>query len=213
MIRRPRLSSTPRTTQLYRNLEALDLRTGKSRMLFHGGPHRRHRVSTRADRSLWGLRFINGHDVLVRLPSPYKEWYKLYVFPANEQAFDLDLSPDGSLASVSVSGPGPRVGSPQVTQVRVHAHRRARPGRCHTAAHVRRWATAVPEGFVFSQGRPLSLRQQLLHRGIEHLPLRARDRETDGSEQRCDRLLSPAAARRYPAHRAALLRRRASCRR
>ncbi len=132
----------------FRNLEALDLRTGKAHMLFH-----KVRIGdivyNPADRSLWGLRFVNGHDVLVRLPYPYNQWYKLYVFPDNEQAFDLDLSPDGALASVSVSGPGARVGSPRVTQVRVMrtdalARGDARP------LHTLTMGGSVPEGFVFS---------------------------------------------------------------
>ena len=103
-----------------------------------------------ADRSLWGLRFVNGRDVLVRLPPPYKEWYKLYVFPDNEQAFDLDLSPDGSLVSVSVSGPGPRVGSPQVTQVRVMRTEALAKGDA-TPLHTLTMGGSVPEGFVFSR--------------------------------------------------------------
>ena len=54
-----------------------------------------------ADRSLMGVRQQNGIASFVRVPYPYNEWHRLYVFPDNEQAFDLDLSPDGSLASVS----------------------------------------------------------------------------------------------------------------
>jgi hypothetical protein len=132
----------------YRNLEALDLRTGKTRMLLHAA-----RVGdivyNPADRSLWGLRFVNGLDVLVRIPYPYNEWEKLFVFRDNEQAFDLDLSPDGSLAAVSVSGPGPRVGSPQVTQVRV-MRTAALARRDGTPVHTLTMGSAVPEGFVFS---------------------------------------------------------------
>lgn len=132
----------------YRNLEALDLRTGQARMLF---PAARigDIVYNPADRSLWGLRFVNGRDVLVRIPYPYDHWYKLYAFPDNEQAFDLDLSPDGSLASVSVSGPGPRVGSPHVTQVRVMRTDALAKGHA-TPLHTLTMGESVPEGFVFS---------------------------------------------------------------
>src|SRR5262249_47966263 len=93
----------------FRNVEALDLHSGKSRMLLQA-TRVGDIVFTPADRSLWGVRYINGLDVLVRIPYPYNEWYKLYVFASNEQVFDLDLSPDGKLASVSVSHPGPRPG-------------------------------------------------------------------------------------------------------
>ena len=132
----------------YRNLEALDLRTGKTRMLFHFA-RIGDIVFNPADRSLWGLRFVNGRDVLVRLPPPYNEWHRLYVFPPNELAFDLDLSPDGSLASVSVSGPGPRIGAPQVTQVRVF-RTDSLVNADATPVHTLTMGSAVPEGFVFS---------------------------------------------------------------
>src|SRR5262249_10568298 len=109
---------TSNNSTSYRNLEALDLHSGKTRMLL-----RAWRVGdivfNPADRSLWGLPFDNGRDVLVPIPPPYNTWYRLYTFGPDEQAFDLDLSPDGTLASVSVSGRGPRVGAPYVTQVRV----------------------------------------------------------------------------------------------
>jgi hypothetical protein len=139
---------TSNNVTAYRNLEALDLRTGKTRMLMHGG-RIGDIVFNPADRSLWGLRFVNGTAVLVRVPHPYNEWYRLYTFPANEQPFDLDLSADGSLASVSVSGPGPRIGAPHVTQVRV-MRTDDLVRREMTPLHTLTMGSAVPEGFVFS---------------------------------------------------------------
>jgi hypothetical protein len=132
----------------YRNIEALDLRTGKTRVLFHAG-RIGDIVFNPADRSLWGLRFVNGLDVLVRLPPPYNEWYRVHTFAPDEQAFDLDLSPDGTLASVSVSGPGTRVGAPHVTQVRVMRTDALMHGDA-TPLHTFTMGSAVPEGFVFS---------------------------------------------------------------
>jgi hypothetical protein len=139
---------TSNNVATYRNLEALDLRTGKTRMLMRAcriGDI----VFNPADRSLWGLRLVNGRNVLVRVPYPYNEWDRLYTFPVKEVAFDLDLSPDGALASLSVSGPGPRIGAPQVTQLRVMrtdelVHGKMRP------LHRLTIGSAVPEGFVFS---------------------------------------------------------------
>jgi hypothetical protein len=132
----------------YRNLEALDLRTGKTRMLLHA-----QRVGdivfNSADRSLWGLMFANGRDVLVRLPPPYNSGDRLYTFAPDEEAFDLDLSPDGTLASVSVSGRGPRVGAPHLTQVRVMRTDALAHGEM-TPLHTFTMGSAVPEGFVFS---------------------------------------------------------------
>lgn len=132
----------------YRNLEALDLHTGKTRMLMHGG-RIGDLVFNPTDRSLWGLRLISGRAVLVRLPPPYNTWYRLYTFAPDEEAFDLDLSPDGTLASVSVSGIGPRIGAPQVTQVRVMRTDALVQGDA-TPLHTFTMGSAVPEGFVFS---------------------------------------------------------------
>jgi hypothetical protein len=139
---------TSNNVTTYRNLEALDLRTGKRRMLMHAG-RIGDIVFNPSDRSLWGLRFVNGRAALVRMPPPYSDWYRLYSFAPEEEAFDLDLSPDGTLASVSVSGRGPRIGAPHVTQVRVIrtdalVHGDAAP------LHTLTMGSAVPEGFVFS---------------------------------------------------------------
>jgi hypothetical protein len=139
---------TTNNVTTYRNLEALDLRTGKTRMLYHAA-RIGDIVFNPADRSLWGLRFVNGRDVLVRLPPPYNEWYRLYTFAPDEEAFDLDLSPDGTLASVSVSGRGPRIGAPHVTQVRVIRTDALVHGDA-TPLHTLTMGSAVPEGFVFS---------------------------------------------------------------
>jgi hypothetical protein len=133
----------------FRNVEALDLRTGRSRMLLQAA-----RIGdlafNPADRSLWGLRLKNGVVVVVRIPYPYTDWQRLYTFPSNEQAFDLDISPDGTLASVSVSGPGPRPGSPQVTQVRIMRTAALIAGE-DQVEHSFSMGASVPEGFVFSQ--------------------------------------------------------------
>jgi hypothetical protein len=133
----------------YRNLEALDLRSGKSRMLLKAA-RIGDIVFNLTDRSLWGLRLNNGYVQLVRIPFPYRNWQNLYMFPPLENAFDLDLSPDGSLVSLSVSGPGHKPGSPQVTQVRVLRTDALARGDA-TPLHTFEMGAAVPEGFVFSK--------------------------------------------------------------
>ncbi|MBV8403821.1 MAG: hypothetical protein JO203_06475 [Gammaproteobacteria bacterium] len=133
----------------FRNLEALDLRSGKSRQLLKAA-----RIGdiafNSADRSLWGLRLDNGYVQLVRIPFPYRDWEKLYVFPPLVKAFDLDLSPDGTLASVSVSGAGLKSGSSQVTQVRVLRTDALMRGKA-APLHTFEMGAAVPESFVFSR--------------------------------------------------------------
>jgi len=133
----------------YRNLMSLDLRSGKTRMLLKGA-----RIGdiafNAADRSLWGIRLNKGFAMIVRIPYPYKQWQTLHVFPFPQTAFDLDVSPDGTLVSMSVSGPGATPSSAQVTQVMVM---RADALARDDATPWRKFAMgdAVPEGFVFSR--------------------------------------------------------------
>jgi hypothetical protein len=133
----------------HRNLEALDLRSGKSRMLLRAA-RIGDLVFNSSDRSLWGLRLNNGFVMLVRVPFPYTDWQTLYTFPRGQRAFDLDLSPDGSLVSVSVSGPNPKPGLPQVTEVRVLRAETLARGDA-TPVHTLTMGSAVPESFVFSK--------------------------------------------------------------
>ena len=50
----------------------------------------------RADRSLWGIRHLNGIGTLVRMAPPYREWTQVVTWPYGTVMYDLDLSPDGS---------------------------------------------------------------------------------------------------------------------
>jgi hypothetical protein len=133
----------------YRNLMAFDLRTNTPRMLLKAA-----RIGDLAfnpvDRSLWGLRTNNGFAVLVRIPFPYTEWQNVHVFPFAEVPFDLDVSPDGTLVSMSVAGPDEQKPGTQVMQVRVMRTDALLAGN---ATPERRFVfgTAVPEGFVFSR--------------------------------------------------------------
>ena len=85
----------------YRDLMAVDLKTGKTRMLLKDA-----RIGDlafdAADRSIWGLRHLNGYVTLVRIPYPYKEWTQVHTWPYGEIAFELDVSPDGKLLSTSM---------------------------------------------------------------------------------------------------------------
>jgi hypothetical protein len=138
----------------YRHLMALDLASGQSRQLLEYA-----RVGDIAfnpvDRSLWGLRTKNGLVTLVRIPHPYTDWETLHVFPYGEVPFDLDLSPDGQLLSMSFAGPDPSRQATQVMQVRVLRTESARAG---DVAPMRQFefGFALPEGFVFTKdGRHL----------------------------------------------------------
>jgi hypothetical protein len=133
----------------YRNLEALDLRSGKSRMLLRGA-RLGELAFNAADHSLWGIRLNRGFAMLVRLPFPYKDWQTLHVFPLFDTAFNLDVSPDGTLVSMSVSSPGPTPSSPQITHVRI-MRTDALAKDDATAWREFSMGASVPEGFVFSK--------------------------------------------------------------
>ena len=86
----------------WRNLCALDLATGRSRVLL-----RKARIGDLAfdpaDRSLWGVRHDNGFSTLVRIPPPYHDWNQIQTLPYGRDLFDLDISRDGSALIGSMS--------------------------------------------------------------------------------------------------------------
>lgn len=132
------------TTDNYalRDIVALDARTGRQRTLLKDA-----RIGeiafNPADRSLLGVRHLNGFATLVRIPHPYTEWNQVHTFPYGVVPYDLDISPDGRLLSASVS----EVTGDQF--LRVWEIDRIRSGE---PAPLRQFGfgQAVPEGFVFS---------------------------------------------------------------
>ena len=132
----------------YRNLLEYDLKTGDSRILFKGA-----RIGdlafNRVDKSIWGLRTNNGFVMVVRIPYPYKEWQTLYVYPFGEVPFDLDVSHDGKLVSLSLAGPDGERSGVQVMQLRIMSAARLIAG---DPAPLQKFelGTALPEGFTFS---------------------------------------------------------------
>jgi hypothetical protein len=84
----------------YRDIVALDVDTGRSRRLMEDA-----RIGelafNPADRSLWGVRHLNGIATLVRIPHPYASWEQVHSFPYGVTVYDMDISPDGSLLSAS----------------------------------------------------------------------------------------------------------------
>ena len=84
----------------YRDLNAIDVDTGKKRRLLTDA-----RIGDLAfnptDKSLWGIRHQNGFVTLVRIPPPYTSFNQMKTFRYGEIIFDLDVSPDGQLVSAS----------------------------------------------------------------------------------------------------------------
>ena len=85
----------------YRDLVALDVASGRLTTL-----QKDLRVGdlavNRADKSLWGVRSLNGLHTLVRIEPPYTAWQQIVTFPYGTTLYDLDVAPDGSRLAASV---------------------------------------------------------------------------------------------------------------
>jgi hypothetical protein len=127
----------------YRDLMALDLKTGEERMLLEDA-----RIGelafNAADRSLWGVRHANGLAALVRIPYPYTQWTQIHLFEYDQVPYDLDISPDGRRLSASMS----EVDGDQYVRVWEIADILA--GNAKPISQFR-FGQSVPESFVFSR--------------------------------------------------------------
>ena len=85
----------------YRDLVALDPATGRTRMLLRDA-RIGEIVFDASSGALWGIRNLNGIATLVRIPAPYADYTSVYSWPYGDVAYDLDVSPDGTLLSASV---------------------------------------------------------------------------------------------------------------
>ena len=126
----------------FRDLMVLELDSGKRTMLIKDG-RIGELVLNPADKSLWGVRHLNGYAPLVRLAPPYTSWQQVHSWPYGEGLFDLDISPDGGLLSTSKS----EINGDQLLQVF-----RLDELLAGTVAPITQFdfGTAMPEGFVFS---------------------------------------------------------------
>ena len=58
-------------------------------------------VFNRSDKSLWGIRHLNGICTLVRIPPPYTQWDQVVTWPYGTVMYDLDISRDGTRLAAS----------------------------------------------------------------------------------------------------------------
>ena len=125
-----------------RDLMAVDVKTGVVTMLLENA-----RIGDIAfnpiDRSLMGVRHVDGLATLVHIPYPYKDWTTLYTFPYESVPYDLDISPDGRLLSASMS----EVTTDQF--VRVWQIDKLLAGDVKPLSEFR-FGQSIPESFVFS---------------------------------------------------------------
>ena len=126
----------------FRDLMAVNADEGKPRMLMKDA-RIGDLVFDKSTRSIWGLRHQNGFVTLVIIPPPYKVWEQVYTWPYGEVAYELDVSPDGSLLSTSL-------GEIDGTQyLRVFRTSQLLEGVVEHIAEFN-FITSTPEGFVFS---------------------------------------------------------------
>ena len=86
----------------WRDLVQIDLKTGKSKVLmkdFRIGDL----TFNPADRSLWGVRHLNGFSSIIRIPYPYERWERAVTWPYGTDTYDIDISPDGKLMTASMA--------------------------------------------------------------------------------------------------------------
>ncbi len=126
----------------WRDLIAVDRRTGKAQRL-----QRDARIGeivfNQSDRSIWGVRHLNGYAAIVRIPYPYAEWNLVQSFPYGTVIYDLDISPDGTLLSGSF-GDVEGKQSVQIHSIHNLLNGEAAPDKQFDLGET------VPEGFVFS---------------------------------------------------------------
>jgi hypothetical protein len=86
---------TTSNTQYWRSLNALDIKTGDTRVVL---AHARigDLAFNRFDKSLWGVQHNNGRSILVRIKPPYDQWESMYLFPYSQGIIDIDIAPDGA---------------------------------------------------------------------------------------------------------------------
>ena len=127
----------------WRDLMAVDVATGKARKLLEDA-----RIGDicydESDRSLWGLRHLNGYVTLVQIPFPYSNWNQVHTWPYGDEPFELDVSADGSLLSMSIG----KIDGTQFLNVFRRADLEA--GKLEPIARFD-FGKAIPEGFVFTR--------------------------------------------------------------
>jgi hypothetical protein len=95
------------------------------------------------DKSLWGIRHLNGLCSIVRIPAPYRQWERVVTWPYGTVVYDLDVSADGRQVSASF---GEITGQ---QDVRVFDTAALLKGETTPSARFD-FGQSVPSGFVFS---------------------------------------------------------------
>jgi hypothetical protein len=127
----------------YRDIVAVDVDTGKRRMLLRD-KRIGDLVVNPADKSIWGIRHQNGYSTLVRIPPPYEGFNQVYTFDYNVTPAGLDISPDGTMLAASVGL------SNGEQSVRVWSIEQLLTGEPPQAIAELKLPPSTPESFVFA---------------------------------------------------------------
>lgn len=129
----------------YRDLMTVDPTTRRARMLMKDA-----RIGdlafNAADRTLWGIRHLNGLCTLVRMQPPYAEWQGVATWPYGTVVYDLDVSRDGTRVSASFG----EISGKQEVRVFDAASLLANGTAAAPVAQFD-FGTSVPNGFTFSR--------------------------------------------------------------
>jgi hypothetical protein len=126
----------------YRDLMSINTRTGQHEMLIKD-LRVGELVFNPNDRSIWGVRHLNGIVTLVQIPYPYAQWNQIHSFPYGQVLYDLDISSDGKLLSASF---GDITGDQSLRVFNIDALLAGDVSPLNQFD----FGQAVPEGFVFS---------------------------------------------------------------
>ena len=92
---------TTQNSWMWRDLNAVDIKTGKTRMVLED-TRAGDLVFSQADRALWGVRHKDGHTSLVRIGQPYDFVYPVATFDYRRDIYDIDVSPDAQFVTASM---------------------------------------------------------------------------------------------------------------
>jgi len=127
----------------FRDIMQIDVRSGKKQVLLRDA-RIGDLVFNPKDKSLWGVRHLNGASALVRIPAPYDEWDLVFNSPFGRDLFDTAISNDGTMLAMTVGGVGGR------QTLKVFQIDDLLAGSVQEIASYQPGA-AQPEGAVFSQ--------------------------------------------------------------
>ena len=92
---------TTQNSWMWRDLNAVDVKSGKSRMVLRD-TRTGDLVYSAADRALWGVRHSDGYTTLVRIGEPYTSVTPVARFDYRRDIYDIDISPDARYVSASM---------------------------------------------------------------------------------------------------------------